>query len=68
MTYWLSGVHGAGPSSSGGVIGTLVPTCGEISVGGVGGGQAEFVGPFLDSGIGRVAVPHKDVTSTSLGR
>ena len=31
-------------------------------------GQAEFVGPFLDSGIGRVAVPHKDVTPTSLGR
>ena len=27
-------------------------------------GQAEFVGPFLDSGIGRVAVPHKDVTPT----
>ena len=38
MTYWLSGVHGTGPSSSGGVIGTLVPTCGEISVGGAGGG------------------------------
>ena len=31
-------------------------------------GQVEFVGPFLDSGIGRVAVPHKDVTPTSLGR
>ena len=66
MTYWLSGVHGAGPSSSGGVIGTLVPTCGEISVGGVGGGGP--VGPFLDSGICRVAVPLKDVTPTSLGR
>ena len=57
MTYWLSGVHGAGPSSSGGVIGTLVPTCGEISVGGVGGGGPGGVRGALSWTPGSVAWP-----------
>ena len=38
LLYWLSGVCGDGPNNSGGVIGTLMPMCGAIPMGGVGGG------------------------------
>ena len=51
LLYWLSGVCGDGPNNSGGVIGTLMPMCGAIPMGGVGGG-----GPGGVPGAGRLGL------------